>query len=493
MSFDLSELSQRTLELMKDVTTNGITSGTNLNYYQLEPQAKNLYPVMYPFLASTPRHTPTEGAGTQVNWKGIVQIDSGGTLGIEEGKRNAFMNFTERDFSAPYSFFGKDGDTTFVAEATGRGFDDNLALNQLSLLNAFLNDEERMLLLGNRSAVTLGTTPTPTVALAAGGTIPTATSVTVGCVALTAMGAVKGVNATSISTSASRTNADGSTTTVSYGSGKASALSTAVTTTSGNQSVTATVTGYPAGAVAFAWYVSSTGTAATAYFSAVTNVPSITITSLPSSSNQALSAVTADNSQNATDCDGLLSLTFGQVGNSYPSYFKDLAGGGFTANGDSSIKEIDDALAFFWTNYKTVPDVIRLGGTLIDSFTKAMLQGTNPSTRLNFDRNASGELTGATIAKAYLSRYSYNGQPKVITVETHPWIPQGVVLFDTIANPYVSAGNVIPVARRVNCLLDHFSIQWPITTLSYEIGVYAFETLQNYLPQAFGAIVNVKP
>jgi hypothetical protein len=491
MEFDFTKMSERTLALLKDVTTTGISSLTGLNFYQLEPQAKNLYPVMYPFLESTPRFDPGVG-GTTVNWKGILQIDTNGTLGIEEGKRNAFINYTERDYSAPYSFFGKDGNVTFVAEQTGKGFDDNLALSQLSLLNALLNDEERMLLTGNRSAVALGTTPTPTAALATGGSIPVSTSVTVGCVALTAMGAQKAPYATGINTTATRTNADGSTTVVNYGAGAPSALSTAVSTTSGNQSVKASVTGYAVGACAFAWYVSTAGTAATAYYAGTTNVPSITITSLPANTNQALSSVVGDNSKNATDMDGLMSITLANANDPVaPSYYADLAGAAFTANGDSTIKEIESALDYFWINYKSVPDRVWLGGTLIDSFSTAVLQGASSTTRLFFDRDKSGELQGATVVTSYRSKYSFSGQPKVLDVRVHPWLPQGVVLFDQIQNPFAAAGNVIPVARRVNTLLDHFSITWPITTLSYETGVYCFETLQSFLPQCFGVLVNV--
>ena len=41
--------------LRKDATTSGITIGTGLNFYHLEPQAKSIYPVFYPLLASIPR------------------------------------------------------------------------------------------------------------------------------------------------------------------------------------------------------------------------------------------------------------------------------------------------------------------------------------------------------------------------------------------------------------------------------------------------------
>jgi hypothetical protein len=53
-----NNITQLIKQLRKDATTTGIASGTGLNFYYLEPQAKNIYPVFYPLLASIPRKNP---------------------------------------------------------------------------------------------------------------------------------------------------------------------------------------------------------------------------------------------------------------------------------------------------------------------------------------------------------------------------------------------------------------------------------------------------
>src|SRR5579872_504973 len=112
--------------LQKDATTAGISSATGLNFYYLEQQAKNIYPVFYPLLASTPRVNPMFNGmrvgGTGVNWKSIVGIDQGGYPGISEGNRNAFMSMTERNSYSAFKFIGKDNQVSFQAEQTGLGF-----------------------------------------------------------------------------------------------------------------------------------------------------------------------------------------------------------------------------------------------------------------------------------------------------------------------------------------------------------------------------------
>src|ERR1700733_9532473 len=128
--------------LRKDATTSGISEATGLTFYYLEQQAKNIYPVFYPLLASTQRVNPMFNGmrvgGTAVNWKAITAIDTGGYPALSEGNRNENMNITERNFSAPFKFLGKDIQTSFQAQQMGLGFDDVVSLAQLSLLNALL-------------------------------------------------------------------------------------------------------------------------------------------------------------------------------------------------------------------------------------------------------------------------------------------------------------------------------------------------------------------
>ena len=162
------DLSQNTLALIKayqeglrkDTTTSGIDIATGLNFYYLEPKAKALYPVYYPILSSTPRVYPMFNGmrvgGTGVNWKAIVGIDVGGYPAVPEGRRNETMNITTRNYYSAFKFLAKDANVTFQAQAAGLGLDDNIAITQLSQLNAMLNDEERMMLFGNSGPADLG-------------------------------------------------------------------------------------------------------------------------------------------------------------------------------------------------------------------------------------------------------------------------------------------------------------------------------------------------
>lgn len=496
-------LSQATLErirsLRKDNSTTGITTGTGLNFYYLEPTAKNLYPVFYPILATTPRANPMFGGqkvgGLGVNWKAIVGIDQGGYPAISEGNRNAFMKFKERDYYSAYKSLGKDTQVSFQAEQTGLGFEDNIALAQLSELNALLNDEERMVLFGNSGSggngFQLGTTPTPVCATTTtGGTVATGLTCYLFCVALTAWGAYLATS-TGVQTPFTRTNADGSQDVINGGTAAVSAVSNSASTSTNASTITGTVAAVN-GAVAYAWYVNTTdNTAANAVFSQVTPYPKVTITALPAGTNQKANAtgLSTDNSANALDFDGMLTWTFGAATSSQPSYVKDLGGAGLTSNGDGSIAEFETVLDYLWQNYKITVDKIYVGGALIGAVSKAiMTAAAGPGAqRMVFESNAAGQLVGGTKVVQYRSKYSTSGAAKVLDVMTHPWLPDGVIYFDLINNPYPAAGNSIPAVRRIMSLEDHFSIKWPYRKLQHELGVYCFETLQNYIP--FGTAV----
>lgn len=504
--------------LRKDNTTAGISTATGLNYFYLEPQAKNIYPVFYPVLASTARVNPMFNGqrvgGTSVNWKAIVGIDAGGYPAVSEGNRNAYMNITERDYASSFKFLGKDTEVSFQAQQSGMGFDDNVALAQLSMLNALLNDEERMLLYGNSgpssnggsNGYKLGTTPTPGTPTTAttGGSIPNSANNAVFCVALTPWG-VQMATATGVTLPFLRTNADGSTDTINGGTAVISAVSGNVATTGSGTSVLNVSVAAVQGAVGYAWYISQNGapTTANAFFSAVTSTRTATLTQYVNT-NQAANAqsatvsgaagnLTADHSYNNLDFDGLLTWTFNTASAAQPSYWQDLNGAGFTSNGDGSIAEFEAVSDFLWTNYKASVDKIYAGGNLIQSISKAILvssSGGNGAQRIMFQSDSAGQLIGGTKIAQYRWKYSGTAAPKVIDVVAHPWLPQGVVYFDITTNPYPAAGNSIPAVRRIVSLEDHFSIKWPYRKLQHELGVYCFETLEHYIPFASAVLTS---
>lgn len=500
---ELAEMMKLYAELRKDTSSTLLTTQSGLNFYYLEPTAKNIYAVLYPLLASIPRYDPTFGGkrvgGPAVNWKAIVGINDGGYPALSEGNRNALMGYTQRDYSATYKYLGIDTDVTIAAEQTGMGFDDLVGLSQISALNQELNDEEMMLLFGNsgpsgsggNNGFALGTCGAVTIsAPQAGGSIPNTDTIYVACVALTGWGVTK-ATATGVQPLISRTTANGVSESVSGGTSAISALAgPSAAAGSGNNSFTASVTPIK-GAMGYAWFVGTGGSLATSYFYGVTSVPSAYITSLPPNTNQAGNAtgLNADHSYNNLDFDGLTTLSFAQGG-----YFKDLNGAALTANGDGTIQEFEDVQDSLWlTNNARIPiGKIWLGGKLINSVSKAVgSAGTaNSSMRIFAEMSQNGSITGGIRAANYIQKYGPNaGKP--VPIETHPWLPDGCIFFDLIDNPYPQAGQAIPAVRRVAALMDHFSIQWPYTRLSYPLGVYVFMTLQHYIPFGMAMLTGI--
>lgn len=514
-----ASIKQLIKQLRKDATTAGISTATGLNFYYLEPQAKNIYPVFYPLLASIPRKNPTFNGmkigGLGINWKAIISLDSGGYPAISEGNRNSFIQFKERDFYAPYKFLGKDVEVSFQAQDTGLGFEDNIAIAQLGQLNALLNGEERMVLFGNSGPSSAGgaygfalgqaAAPTVTVTATAAGSngistgLPSGATVSVFAVPITAWG-VYLASSVGLKLPFNRTNADSSVDLINGGTGVISAVGTAGSATSGgNLTVTASTTAI-AGAVAYAWYVNVTDTTlANAKFWGTTPYPNAIISNQPATSNQAANAtdsgtgkgLSTDNSYNLLDFDGMMSWGFAWSSDStMPSYWKDYNGKGFTSNGDGTIAELEAVFDWAWLNYKLTFDKIYVGGALISSISKAIMTtgaGASAAQRIIFDRDGDGALKGGTKLVEYRSKYSNSGAPKSVPVLTHPWMPDGTVFFHLQQNPYPAAGAAIPSVWQVMSLEDHFSIKWPYRKLQHELGTYCFETLQCYIP--FGIAV----
>lgn len=497
------------LAMRKDVSTTGISTSTNLNYYYLEPQAKALYPVYYQTLQTIPRFTPTVNGqpvgGTAINWKGIMSIGQGAYPSISEGNRNAYLNIVERDFSAPYRFLGYDNAVTFQAEATGRGFDDNIGIAQISLLNQLLIDEDCMALFGNDGSTSngfqLGTpiTPTGSGTTSTGGTLGGQT-VYVRVIALTGWGVKMAGwtvnNGVGVALPFNRTSANGAVDTINGGTSIVSASSTGIAVGGGNAASVSTTA--IAGAMGYAWYIGTANTASAQYFYGITPGPSATLLSI-TTSNQSAGATNGsfsfatDNSANTGDFTGLTSWTARYASDpNYPSYWKDLNNVNLTSNGDGTIKEFEDTFDYLWSRYKLTPDTIWLGGTLIDSVSRKILAAgtTTPVTRMNFNTDAAGNIVGGSMSVAYRSKYT-PGQTKILNIVTNANLPQGVIYFDLVKNPYPAAANAIPAVRRMACLEDHFSIKWPYVTLSHQVGTYVFPTLQHYIPQGTGIITGV--
>lgn len=487
---------ENTLDLIKAAQatpdaalTKAITTGTGLVAYDLQAPAINLYPwgeTITPIRAALPRVVSNAG-DTATRWKAITAINSTNIHpGLSEGNRGASITETVANKTAAYVGLGLEQSLTFEADYAATGFQDLKAQAVESTLRSLMIQEEKMLFGGN-SSVALGTTPTPTVAVVAGGSIAAGTYKVI-CVALTHDGYLRAtVSATGCVPTISRTNADGTTDTISAGVSQKSSASADAITASTNLSISASVTAVN-GAVAYAWYV---GVAGSEKIAAITTINSVVLTALNGTGQLASALPSADNSaEGSYSFDGLLYAT--AFGSSTGAYLNTLATGtagtGTTLTTDSAggVAEIETALQSFYDNYRVSPDTIWCNSAQLKKITSIVIGGGGaPLFRFNSDANNTGGISGGAQVGSYLNKITQN----LIQVKVHPFCPPGTIMFTSKQIPYPLSG--VGAVAQVKCRRDYYQIEFPMTSRKYQYGVYSDEVLQVYAPFAFGAITNI--
>lgn len=466
----------------------GIETGLGYVWYDLQPVASQLFPVITPLRNRIPRVAGNGGTGT--HWKGIMGINT--TLispGVSEGHRNAFNVTAEQDFSATYATLGHDD---FVSEQARQASGqltpavDGLAVQDLLL--SVMIDEEFVLVNGN-SSLALGTTPPPAATLVAGGNMNAEAKV-VFCVALTPDGYRRATVAGGLPGPITRTNADGSVDTINPGSAKVSAASNGVTTAAGNLSVSAHVARVK-GAVAYAWYIGPA--AATAKLGAITTINSVLFTAEPAGTQAADDAkISADYSRDNLVHDGILSLAF--QGTGYwiaQATGTDGTGTALTANGTGGVNEIDADLKYFWDNFRLSPTEILVSAQEMVNITNKVIGGSG-APLFRFLMDAKGQANGVTagvVVGSYLNKVGMGGTGQEIPIRLHPNIVPGMILYwtDRLPYPLVNTRNIVQVRER----RGYRQVDWPIVTQRQEYGVYVDQLLELRAPFAFGARVNI--
>lgn len=490
-----SDVTKETLQRIADAQKNPLVDAdltraftqsggatTGLTFYDLEPAAKLLFPVLTPLRNKIPRVSGK--GGIQANWKAITAINPAAVRGgVSEGNRGGVVGQTLKEYLAAYRGIGFENYVTFEAELAAAGFDDAKAL-AVNLLLKSLMVEEEFTILGGNTSVALGTTGTPTVATATTGGALAAATYNVFCVALTLDGYRYASIANGITASITKTNADASSDTFGGGVGQKSAAAPQVTTGS-TSTISASVTP-KTGAVAYAWYW---GTAGNELLGAITTINSVLITATATGSQNISALPSADNSTNSLMFDGLYSQCFSSGSG---AYIKALAtgtpgtGSVLTSDLAGGIVEIETALQAFWDNYRLAPDVMYVNAQEQRNITTHVIgAGAAAIIRYGSDVQDGNSIAGGYVVKSYLSKVL----GKAIKIEVHPNAAPGTILFYSDAVPYPLNGvqNILQVkARR-----DYYQIEWPLRSRKYEYGVYADEVLQNYFPPAFGVITNI--
>jgi hypothetical protein len=451
------------------------TSG--LAEYNLEQGARLIYPITTTFRNEIPREVGQ--AGIQANWRAITAVNPNGeSIGVSEGNRGGYNSYTEVDKFAKFVELGLEDYVTWKAERAAGNFQNLDELAVQMLLQATMEAEERVIL-GGQSTWGLGKTPTPTVTVSStGGTLPAASNLLT-CVALTMKGAQLSSVANGVKIPYTRTNADGSTDSITGFSAQPS-NSAAATTSGSTSSLTASVAAVP-GAFAYAWFF---GVSGSQILTAITNSASVSITA-PQSGTQNLTAVPAtDASADPLVFDGLIAQCV-QAGSG--GYFKDAGGVSLTStgNGTGGIAEFDAAIEHFFEQYRLIPTDITISGADQKAIKNLILQG-NTNLAPFFADNAGNVRAGARV-RTYTNPIGYGTQD--LNLRVHPFLPQGTVLFTTKQVPY-PLSNVRQI-MKMNLRRDYYSILWPLRSRKYEYGVYFDGVLQHYFPASMGVITNI--
>lgn len=470
-------------QLAEDIAKS-FSQATGLVFYDLQPAAKTLYPVLTPLRNAIPR--VAANGGTATNWKQITAINTANLrAGVSEGNRGGVITDTVTDKTAAYKGIGLENSVTYEGDYAAQNFDDARAKASQSLLNSIFIQEEQIILGGNNS-LALGTTPTPTATGATtGGTLAAATY-NVFCVALTHTAWRYGSVTGGLGLTVTRTNADGTTDTVNSGMAQKSVAATGTVASGTTGSIAASVAAVN-GAVAYAWFW---GVSGSELLGAITTINSVSITATAAGSQNISALPSADHSRDSLIYDGMFTqmMTSGS-GSVITTLATGTAGTGtaMTSDGAGGITQVEAQLATFWDNSRLSPSTMWMSARTLTAVNKLVIaNGGAPLIRFNMDGNGGNQTIAAgAVIGTYLNKIT-NQQ---IAVRVHPDMPDGQIFFwsDTVPYPVSNVGALVQMKMRQ----DYYQIEWPRRTRKYEFGVYADGLLQNYFPPAFGLLRNI--
>ena len=466
---------------MDTVAKAGIDVATGLINYNLEAPAKTLIPsgeIVHPLRNLLPR-TVNNNGGSALRWKAFTSYDSANQfIGVSEGARGGVTTPTVVDKLSPFVSMGIESSLTFEAFEGASGLDDGKARMIESAMRSLFIAEEKQILLGN-STMVLGTTPTPTLVAGTSGSMPTTATLSVICVALTGDGIQKATVTNGVVQQITRTNADGSSSTIPGGCAIKSASAT-VSVTGPNGSVVATIVPTK-GSFGYAWFTGAVGTERLAQ---ITTVPKATLTAIPTTTQLASALASTDYSAlGGYTMDGLLSQTLADGSN---GYYKCL-NATLTSDGAGGIVQFEEVLASLYDSYKVVPTTIWMSSAeMIKVNALLIANGGAPLFRFNGDANGnrSGLTAGSNVGQ-YLSKLFGS----LIEIRVHPYMPAGTVYFHSQVLPYPVSN--VGQTTQIVCLRDTYGIEWPLRSRRYEFGVYQQQALVSYSPFANAVLTGI--
>lgn len=486
---------EQTLALLKGVYTdktlakagNTVTTSTGLVQYDLQAPSKSLYQIITLISKRIPRVSGR--GGTATNWKAVTALtpSSYASMGwVPEGQRSGAMGITAVSKSASYVTIGDEAALTFEAQSAAEGFEDERSKTSLRLLQRAMRIEETSILGGN-ATLSLNVPTTPTGSAAGSGATVAAATYTYYVVALTFDGYLNSTTgaAGAVATSKTVTGQDGSTYNISGGSSNKSAVGTGVAVTLG-QTLTLVAPAPQQGTLAWAWFV---GTAGAEKLEAITTVPTAVFSVPLLGTAQAATAITANNSVNASLAfDGLLTTALNPANT---AYVKLLGGATLTASSRGSVNEIDVMCKTMWDTYRLSPSVIYVNSQEQLNITNKVLNASSGTLlRQNIALGEPGAVIAGNVVSHYYNPFALNGGV-MIPILLHPDVPPGTIIGWAENLPAQYQNNDVPNVAEMKMRRDWYEIEWPLVTRSYQHGIYCEGVLAVYAPFAMGVICGI--
>lgn len=468
---DVQSALDRLGEITKDWNlTNPLSSSVGtfgMVPYDLDPALALLVPRSFVVRNSIPR---VGGIGQAKEYRRITGVSNSGSGGVanlntffssasvsssfENGNvtknRPAKISYAADRKVVPFTEQGVSDAVSMQAQFAGQGYADLRQLSHTAAMWAHMIGEERNLIAGR------GTATGYSGAL----TTPVITDFTKAA-ATTTGGSLSGTLYFKIT----------------YDSGFGETAATAETSQALSSSNSVTITApstLPAAAVR--WWVYS-GTSTGVYTSKTAVVGnSVTILSAGSGSYTAPSTA-ADASSVAYD--GLIA-TFT---NTSISGYVNRQNGAFSTSEPGA--EFQTAFQSLFSSVIADPDTILLDGATRRALAKAIQSsgGSNTGYRINYD-GGDGVNIGS-IVTGLVNEVT----GKLVDVVASPYVPAGTALIWTKQLPFPDSG--VTATTEVANVQDMMVIEWPVTSLNYELSTYQYGTMLHRAPAWSGAITGI--
>lgn len=456
------------------LATAGLPAG--IQYFDYDPVGRVILPEYTPITNTMPR---VPGKGMAVYVREITNFNAGfQTLGVSEGNRGGTITRTTRDKMFKFCGLGLENVNTFEAKYAALGLAgvniEELARRDATI--AYKTGLEHVVLGSNRTHL-LGTPTAPAGVPSAGGAM-TARTIKGRIVALTYQGSKLSTVATGVATVINRTNADASVDTFGGGSSQKSAASADVVV-GANEKVSWAWADVP-GAVKYAVY---TGLAGAERLAAIVSTNEWVQTADESGATQTAASITADNSLNALEMDGILTLVDDPANNTYR---KSMDGAVLTSSGaDGNIQQLLEAFYYFYTASRTSPTSLIVPPLVALAITRILLTGPMKDIYAKYV-TTTDKLVGGMYVSAVLNPFTGT----VVPIVVHWHMPEGMILLKTDSLPYPveKLGNIWELQVRQPL----YGIKWPGRTRRDEFGLYEDLGLACQLLEVQGLIKNIE-